>query len=552
MQSSNDFATFILILLLFAAIGAVLAIWLIKRQPRRPGERWTILQRLSGPTAAHLACIAGPAKGQRHELRTSQISIGRTPENMIVVQDDWVSRQHAMIECRNDQFVLYDLGSSNGTYVNGQQVSQYVLQAGDQVQIGPSVFVFTPPQYTGPVTSKPVRVASQVHPAHVAYDLGEYELARRLGEGGAATVYQGHARRDRQTVAIKVLHSGDPYFQLKFRQELEIGKTMIHPHITRIYGGGQSRDQGAWYIVMEFNAGGDLRERLYPERPLPFEEVIRIAGQTCDALYYAHQRGIYHRDMKPENILFSQSGDVKLSDFGIARIATRRTITSRGVLIGTTEYMSYEQARGHDIDGRSDVYSMGIVLYEMLAGRRPFDGEPLAVLEKHLSEYPPPPSHINPSLPGWVDDVVMTAIEKDISRRFQSTEELAQALGYREPFHGDGYEPDIQASVPDDYAAAQPSQASGACLVDQRSGHSIALGSTPVLLGQEGINPDLNDMCISRQHARIVWNGAYWIEDMNSTNGTFVNGARIWPGQPTMLQPGDVITLGYTQMRFET
>ena len=350
----------------------------------------------------YLIANGGAFNGKPLNLTGKQITIGRSPDNAIVVDEDLVSREHALIELQREGYVLHDRGSTNGTYVNGQQIYQHLLQPGDQIQIGPVTLALTLPGQSvaikpnGPAVPKPVERPK-------AYELGQYELKQLLGEGGAAKVYYGISKRDQRPVAIKILNSTDPYFLSKFKMELEIGQTLRHPYITAIYGGGQTR-QGAWYIVMELNDGRSLRDRLPQGHALPVEEAIRIIGQTCDALMYAHRRGVYHRDLKPENLMFSSNHAVKLSDFGIARIAARKTVTSHGMLVGTAEYMSVEQARGREIDGRSDLYSLGIVLYEMLTGRRPFEGtEPLAIWNSiFVLNLIRPARSIQPCLPGWM------------------------------------------------------------------------------------------------------------------------------------------------------
>jgi serine/threonine protein kinase len=282
-------------------------------------------------------------------------------------------------------------------------------------------------------------------------------------------------------------------------------------------------------------------------RILGLDETVRIIGQTCDALNCAHRHRIYHRDIKPENIMFSRAAGVKLGDFGIARIASRRTITQQGVFIGTAPYMSFEQARGwQDIDGRSDLYSLGIVLYEMVTGQLPFTGEPLFIIEQHLRHYPPPPSQLNPSLPSWMDDVVMRALDKDRNRRFQTAEEMARALGYQEPMHEDN-EPVTQPPQPVAPPRGQPRLV---VFVGGQPSGQIPLARQAVELGRETGVFAYEDSTMSRRHARVYWNSYNWvIEDLNSSNGTFLNGQRIW--QPEVLLPEATITLGDTQLRFE-
>jgi serine/threonine protein kinase len=413
------------------------------------------------------------------------------------IEGELVSRQHAVISFQDGQYILYDRESTNGTWVNGYRIAQSVLQPGDQIQIGPSIFVF---QMAGaPVPLVPARIPSLGPPKEVVYDFGDYERTETIGSGGAATVYKGICRRDGTTVAIKVLHAADPYLRDKFQKEGQIGETLRHPHIARIYGGGRSN--GTFYIVMEYVDDRSLRERVTPGQPIPLEAATLIVGQTCDALQYAHSMGVYHRDIKPENIMFSSTEGVKLVDFGIARLASTVTRTAEGMIVGTPYYMSYEQARGwRNIDGRSDIYSLGVVLYEMVTGSVPFTGAPLSVVHQHIVEEPTPPRRLNPSLPSQIEEVVMTAMSKDRDRRFQTAEEMARALGYTEPM-GTGvvYEPVVSVEARPEYVPGQVQ------LVVLKSGKtlSVAAGTTP--LCRRDVDP--NDLLISREHARIVWQG---------------------------------------------
>jgi serine/threonine-protein kinase len=404
----------------------------------------------------------------------------------------------------------------------------------------------------------------QKAPVERVYDFGDYERIATLGSGGAATVYRAISRRDGQMVAVKVLQQFDPYLCQKFRKEIEIGMVLRHPHIVRVYGGGESK--GVLYIVMEFMDGGTLRDRLYPGQPFPLEQTMSIIGQVCDALQYAHgmQEGIYHRDTKPENIFFSSNGQVKLGDFGIARLARAVTRTVSGWLIGTPAYMSYEQAKGHPIDRRSDIYSLGVVLYEMVTGHCPFMADdPLAIVDMHIRGRPVPPSRINPNVPSAVESVIMRALEKDRNRRFRTAEEMARALGYTEPMHSGEVAPvpavaAAPAAVPLPYQPtpaiaplAQPFPSApmpGVLRLVCMDGTVIPLRAGITPLNRRDVNP--SDLEISRQHARVVQRGGYyWIEDVDSSNGTFIDGLRIF--SPQVLQPGDEIRLGRTVLWVE-
>jgi len=363
-----------------------------------------------------------------------------------------------------------------------------------------------------------------------------------------AVVYKGVSRLDGTTVAIKFFYHTDPYLRQKFDQEGRVGQTLYHPHIARILDFGEV--DGILYIIMEYVDNGSLRDRLIPGQPLPLDFVISVIGQTCEALNYAHSRGVVHRDIKPENIMFSSKEGVKVVDFGIAKVTSSITRTSEGMIVGTPYYMSYEQAKGQPIDHRSDIYSLGVVLYEMVTGRVPFTGKPLEVVHKHLTERPIPPRRINPSLPARIEAVVMKALEKDRNKRFQTAAEMAEAIEYtgamllRQPCIYEKHEERVPQIVQGHIAfSAQLVVISGG-----GRGKRIPLTSQFTTLRRRDIDPQ--DFLISREHARIVQReGYFWLEDLNSTNGTYVNGRRIF--ERVLLRVGDEIKIGNSVLKFE-
>jgi len=263
----------------------------------------------------------------------------------------------------------------------------------------------------------------------VGTKLDKYEIVAKLGAGGMATVYKGYQVSLNRYVAIKVLNpvrAARKGLMTRFTREARAVASLDHPHILPIYDFG--RDRGYTFLVMKFIPTGTLRDRLTGE-PLPLGEAAEIVFQVASALDHAHQRGIIHRDIKPSNILLDEKGNALLSDFGLAKIleSTIR-ITVSGESMGTPAYTSPEQAMGEEVDSRTDVYSLGVVLYEMLTGQVPFPGDALSVALKHVQEPPPPPRSLNPALPEPVEQVILQALAKNPDERFATAGALAHAL----------------------------------------------------------------------------------------------------------------------------
>ena len=259
-----------------------------------------------------------------------------------------------------------------------------------------------------------------------------YRIVSHLAKGGMAEVYLGHDQLLDRQVAIKVLvpdEAGDPTFVERFRREAQAAAGLNHHNVVSVYDFGQ--DGGAYYIVMELVDGPTLRDIVRSDAPLDPAKVIEIGSEIAAGLAAAHQQDLLHRDMKPANVLLTRTGNVKVADFGIARAAhsAREGLTMPGAVVGTATYLSPEQAMGEPLDQRSDVYSLGMVLYEMLAGRTPFTGDtPVAVAYKQVNEIPPPPSVYNPDVPPSLDGIVMRALAKDRGDRQQSAEGLRAEL----------------------------------------------------------------------------------------------------------------------------
>ncbi len=257
-----------------------------------------------------------------------------------------------------------------------------------------------------------------------------YELGRQLGAGGMARVYLAYDRLLSREVAVKVLsepYASDPQFVERFRREASAAAGLNHPNIVAVYDRGEA--DGSYYIVMEYLSGPDLKQVIRRRAPLPPLTAIDYAQQILAALGAAHRRDLVHRDVKPQNVMVAEDGHLKVTDFGIARAGAEADMTEAGSVIGTAQYLSPEQARGGEVTSASDCYAVGIVLYEMLTGRVPFDGgPPVAVAMKQVSDPPQPPSEIEPSIPAVLEDVVLRALAKRPSERYRTAPELSRAL----------------------------------------------------------------------------------------------------------------------------
>ncbi|GAA3000916.1 Stk1 family PASTA domain-containing Ser/Thr kinase [Streptosporangium longisporum] len=259
-----------------------------------------------------------------------------------------------------------------------------------------------------------------------------YELDGVVGRGGMAEVYRARDIRLDRIVAIKTLRADlarDHIFQARFRREAQSAASLNHPSIVAVYDTGEDVSEGAPvpYIVMEYVDGRTLRDLLRADRRLLPERAAELVDGILRALDYSHRGGIVHRDIKPANVMITRNGDVKVMDFGIARAMadSAATMTQTAQVIGTAQYLSPEQARGERVDARSDLYSTGCVLYELLTGQPPFTGDsPVAIAYQHVREDPIPPSQIDPDIPPWADAIVLKAMAKDPAHRYQSAGDM--------------------------------------------------------------------------------------------------------------------------------
>jgi len=260
---------------------------------------------------------------------------------------------------------------------------------------------------------------------------GRYEIQGLLGRGGMGVVYRAHDRDLDDAVAIKTLRgealSADPTLLDRFKQEIRLARRITHPNILRTHDLGETG--GLRYLSMEFVRGLTLKQLVEAGDILPTPVGLRIAKQICAGLAAAHEVGVIHRDIKPQNIIIEATGGLKIMDFGIARLKEERGMTAEGTVVGTPDYMSPEQARGITLDFRSDIYSTGVVFYEIFTGTLPFEGDtPLAVVLKHIQEKPPSPQARNPKIDPKISQIILKCMQKDPKDRFQSVNDLYEAL----------------------------------------------------------------------------------------------------------------------------
>jgi beta-lactam-binding protein with PASTA domain/tRNA A-37 threonylcarbamoyl transferase component Bud32 len=265
---------------------------------------------------------------------------------------------------------------------------------------------------------------------------GRYEIVRPIARGGMADVFLARDQLLDRPVALKVLFpelSVDRSFVERFRREAQAAANLTHPNVVSVYDFGE--EDGTSFIVMEYVDGRTLTSIIHSEGPLLADRAAAIGADVAAALGFAHRQGVVHRDVKPGNVLIDGSAHVRVTDFGIARAAnTEENLTQAGAVMGTATYFSPEQAQGHRVDGRSDVYSLGVVLYEMVTGRAPFAGDnPVSIAYKHVREEPPTPRSVNPSVPSAFEAIVLQAMAKDPAQRYQSAEDLrADLLRFRQ------------------------------------------------------------------------------------------------------------------------
>ena len=403
---------------------------------------------------------------------------------------------------------------------------------------------------------------------------GGYQLRELVGTGGMASIYKAFDENLSRWVAIKMVPiqaTGEEIRLARFKQEAQAIAALRHRNIVTIYGYGEDQEEGWAYIIMEYVPGGSLKDRLDPDKPFSWQQALTVVIPVSQALAFAHSHGIIHRDIKPANVLMPQEDWPLLADFGLAKMRDSSTpnLTMPGQVLGTMAYAAPEQIQEGKIDARVDIYSLGIVLYELLTGKLPFGGETsFDFLMARLTDPPIPILKTNPHVPPVFEPILDKALAQNPEDRYQSMEEFSQAL--------------IEAryELSGSFITAPPPSKSAAKRSDKTSIlDSERLNETPIRLkvtasGQEilaknreeliigraykGIVPDIDlgpyggsGAGVSRRHSRLLRKDGNWfVEDLGSTNGTFVNGVKVTPHQVIAVKNGDMIRCGQIELQF--
>jgi serine/threonine protein kinase len=368
-----------------------------------------------------LRFTSGPRAGQRVRLR-SETLIGREGVDLNL-DDREVSRKHAVIRPTDDGFLIEDVGSLNGTSVNGVAVrSPTTLSHGDVIEIGQSRVEVT--------MERPATVAVPPPDVVEAGVLGHYELGDVIRRDGMFTTHKAYQESLDRYVAVKLLNDpGDSEFRARFQREARILARLQHPNILPIYEQGEA--DGVPYLVVQYLDNETTLEDMVGERSEP-ARAMRLVGQVLAALGHAHRQGVIHRNIKPANVLLPLPTWPMLAGFEIAKLMddpSRERLTREGMVVGTPAYMAPEQAFGMPADERSDLYSVGIVLYELLTGSVPFVRDSVqAMLSAQAYEPPPPARSLNASLPSEVETMLQTALMKEKERRYENATDMMTAL----------------------------------------------------------------------------------------------------------------------------
>jgi len=400
----------------------------------------------------------------------------------------------------------------------------------------------------------------------IGQTIGGYQIAEEIGRGGVATVYRAYQPQLERWVAIKIMQAtatSGKEFLTRFRREAKAIAALRHPNILTIYDYGE--EKGTAYFVIEYVAGGALKDHLTGQ-PQAWPDVATLILPVGRALAYAHSQGIVHRDVKPANILLARPDWPLLADFGLVKlIGRKRGITQPGVSIGTPAYFSPEQASGDEIDHRTDIYGLAIVLYELLTGNLPFEADSaIEMMLRRLRENPIPPRQLNPLITPQLEAIILRALARDPAERQPTMEALLNDLSRQPGATG-------RAIMAPSYATPPPTATTrldapgvtfGPRLIVMGTGAMLSIPhKDEVLIGRgdpHATPPDVDlgpygggQAGVSRHHARMLRGPeGFLLDDLNSTNGTFVNSVPVTPGQPVRLRGGDAILCGQFSLVF--
>ncbi|MCA9948880.1 MAG: protein kinase [Anaerolineales bacterium] len=424
-----------------------------------------------------------------------------------------------------------------------------------------------------------------------------YRIEEIIGEGGMGTVYRANDVNLARPVAMKVMHrqfAAQTQFQQRFQQEAQAAARLDHPSIVKVYHFG--REQGLLYIVMEMvpglSLGAYIKQLAQRNQIVRLDETVLLMAQVAEALGYAHRKGVIHRDVKPDNIIIKAQDErpdepplrAVMTDFGLAKLLEGGVQTQSGEFMGTLAYVSPEQVMDLPLDGRSDIYSLGVVLYQLATGKLPFEVKtPSDAVLKHINQPPPSPRDIQPGLPSAVEAVILKALAKRPTERYQTGEELAHALRAAATMLSDQdvavFTDDSQSEVVSmvmvlpEIINVEPAADVIVVKEEDTDGNTHVRGRDRLLVTREDGSTELyslykrefvigrsdqNDIAlrggkVSRQHARLERkNGAWWVEDVGSTNGTMLAGRKLVPGEPLIWRAGEVLRIGTFTLQLET
>jgi len=381
----------------------------------------------------------------------------------------------------------------------------------------------------------------------IGENVGPYKIMEEVGHGGMATVYKAHHASLDRYVAIKVMDaamSSEHDFIERFRREARVIARLDNPHIVPVYDFDELNGQP--YLVLKFIDGLTLGQRI-KSSPLSMLEVLELVTAVGSGLQYAHNQRILHRDIKPSNVLVAKEGSIYLTDFGLARMVEGNSSLTGDTIVGTPHYISPEQAlNAEKLDERTDIYSFGVMIYEMVTGRVPFDADTaFSVIEDHIYTPPPPPSTIRPELSLEVEDVILKALAKKSIDRYENVSDLVKA--FKQAWIASSDSKTVSSSTLDSIPEIPSFFA--------ENGGSFPLNSEKSVIGRNSSTKnimneiDLTNLdikkIISRRHAMVQRkDDRFLLYDLNSRNGTFVNGERISSREPHALKPGDVVEFG--------